>query len=333
MRIWLALLCVAGLAWGAERYFEPGFETVTEFAFQEALGEVVPRSIVLDPVRGAVVSDEAGHRLLSLAWGESQWRVLAGFEGYGDRNGIVATARFALPQGVAIDTAGDLYVADAGNQKIRKMIFDGNVSTVAGSGEKGHQNGPAASARFDGPSSLIGLLGGGIAVADTFNHKIRRIDASGEVSDFAGGEMAFIDGAREAARFAGPADLALDAAGNLYVADTFNHAVRKVSLDGWVQTLAGAGVAGYQDGKKGSFNYPLGLAWHPAGFLLVADSRNHALRVVAADGSVRTAIGAKKPGEKSPLKEPTAVAVDSQGRIFLLDSGNRRLLLVRYVPN
>lgn len=208
------------------------------------------------------------------------------------------------------------------------MIPEGNVSTLAGEGERGDKNGPVKTARFNEPGAVLVLPNGDLLIADTFNHKIRRVSGD-TVADYAGGDMAFLDGMLTQARFAGPSALCRDDLGNVYVADAFNHAIRKITPQGVVSTLAGKGMPGYKDGKDGLLNYPIGVAWHPAGFLLVADARNHALRVVAKDGSLRTAAGG--PAQTlTDLKEPASVAVDKEGRIFVLDGQNRRVVLLRY---
>ena len=330
-------LLSASLAWGNEhRLLATGFEATAALPVQPALGETSLRALALDPVRGIIVSDEAQHRLLVLGWGASDWQVFIGGEGYGDRNGPASGARFSLPQGLAVDSSDNLYVADAGNHKIRKIIFDGNVSALAGDGERGHKNGPAASARFNEPGGLIAWGERGFLVADTFNNAIRRIDSNGQVSDYAGKEMGYIDGPIETARFAGPLALCFDPAGNLYVADTFNHAIRKIAPDGQVSTLVGKGIPGYQDGEAGLLSYPLDVAWHPGGFLLIVDAGNHALRVATPQGRLLTALGGERRGNRlgrgdyAAFDGPVSVAVDRAGRIFLLDGGNRRLVLVAF---
>lgn len=332
----LLVFALTFLAAANERYLESGFELFAALPIQSDLGEVAARALAVDPVRGVVVSDEAGHRLLVLGWGQSAWQVFAGGGGHGDRNGPPESARFSLPQGLTLDAAGFLYAADAGNHKIRKILNDGNVTAFAGSGERGAVNGAGSAARFNEPSAVLALPGGGFLVADTFNHKIRRVAADGTVSDYLGQNMGLSDGSGAQVNFAGPSALCLDTEGNLYVADTLNHAIRKVTPKGEVTTLAGQGVPGYRDGRNALFNYPLGVAWHPAGFLLVADARNHALRVVARDGSVRTALGGLGAGdrigsgERAGLNEPVSVAVDGEGRILVLDGGNRRVALARF---
>lgn len=162
---------------------------------------------------------------------------LAGTAGSsGSADGTGSTARFNFPYSIAIDTAGNVYVADTYNQTIRKITNAGVVTTLAGSaGNAGSTNGTGSAARFNLPEGIAVDTAGNVFVADTFNHTIRKVTSAGIVTTFAGsaGSFGSTDGTGSAARFRFPYDIAVDTAGNVFVADTDNHTIRKITSAGW----------------------------------------------------------------------------------------------------
>ncbi|MDC8759891.1 gluconolaconase [Janthinobacterium fluminis] len=205
------------------------------------------------------------------------------------------------------------------------------VSTLAGDGVVGAQDGPAGQARFADPFGLaIDAAGNAYVAEGGDNNRIRKLGADGVVATLAGGREGYADGVGAAAAFHTPSGVALDAAGNLYVADTGNHAIRKVAPDGTVTTLAGGGGAGFRDGRgrAAQFNGPLGVAVGPDGAVYVADAYNDSIRRVAPDGQVSTVAGNGQPGEgdgaalAAQFDTPCALAVDAAGQIFIADTGN-----------
>ncbi|MDW7602341.1 gluconolaconase, partial [Stenotrophomonas maltophilia] len=164
---------------------------------------------------------------------------LAGDGHPGDRDGASAQARFADPYALLRSADGSVYFTDAGdNNRIRRRLPDGRVETVAGQGE-GRVDGPALQASFNTPSGIAGDAQGNLYVADTGNHAIRRIGTDGQVTTLAGGEQGHADGPATQARFDAPMGVAVDAQGQVYVADTFNDRIRVIGTDGMVRTLAG----------------------------------------------------------------------------------------------
>ncbi|MFZ2651400.1 MAG: hypothetical protein WA210_14960, partial [Burkholderiaceae bacterium] len=206
--------------------------------------------------------------------------------GVGNVEGTGAAARFAFPLGVATDSAGNVYVADLPNHTIRKITPAGAVSTFAGSsGAAGSADGTGAAARFSQPGGVATDSGGNVYVADTTNHTIRKITPAGAVSTLAGsaGLNGSADGTGAAARFTFPSGVATDSAGNVYVADSFNSTIRKITPAGTVSTFAGsAGAFGSADGTGAAarFDGARGVATDSAGNAYVADTANHTIRKI-----------------------------------------------------
>jgi hypothetical protein len=261
---------------------------------------------------------------------------LAGQAGVpGTADGFDLAARFNGPSGVAVDSFGNLYVADAANHLIRKVVAGTReVVTLAGlAGISGSADGVGSAARFNAPSGVAVSPAGIVYVADTYNHTIRVIGAGGIVTTLAGtaGASGATDGTGSGARFLYPYGVAVDAAGVVYVADTFNHLIRRVQSGGVVTTLAGlAGARGLIDGLGAAarFNYPFGLAAEPGGIVHVADSFNHAVRRVDVAGSVSTLAGnggagsADGVGGAAQFQQPSGIAVDGSGYVFVADTYN-----------
>jgi beta-glucanase (GH16 family) len=263
---------------------------------------------------------------------------LAGTSGSADGTGTAA--QFNHPSGVAVDGAGNLYVADTDNDTIRKITPAGVVTTVAGlAGSSGSADGNGTATRFNGPSGIVTDTAGTLYIADTLNHTIRKITSSGDVSTLAGqaGTSGSADGTA-AAQFYGPQGLAIDDTGNLYVADTNNNTIRKViTSTGVVTTVAGlAGSIGSDDGpaSQALFCHPSSVAVDAAGNLYVADTDNHTLRGITPSGAVSTMAGLAGSsgtgggaGGDAGFNFPTGIAVDNTGNVYVADTNNNTIRL------
>ncbi len=211
------------------------------------------------------------------------------------------------------------------------FAWKARLELLAGDGVSGLREGAAMQARFADPYGIAHAADGSVYVADAGdNNRIRRIARDGLVTTVAGSVEGFVDGAGAAAAFNTPSGLAVDGAGNLYVADTGNHAIRKVSPQGIVTTIAGNGSAGFRDGPaaQAQFNGPIGVAVDKDGRVYVADTYNDRIRVVAPDGMVSTLAGGDRPGYQDGLGSlarfdtPTGLAIDAFGRVWVADTRN-----------
>ncbi len=254
----------------------------------------------------------------------------------GSRDGVGSDARFSGPGAIAVGPDGSLWVADSDNQTIRRVDSDRRVTTVAGvAGVSGKSDGPDGEARFNRPIGIAVNRDGVVFIVDSSNSCIRRRTPDGTVDTLAGkpGNSGFADGQGDLARFTLPGGIALDPAGNLLVADTYNHCIRGVSPEGMVSTVAGIpNLPGAVDGPSASarFNAPMSLTVAPDGTVFVSDSGNSTIRRISVDGSVSTIAGlagaagfADGPGETARFNNPAGLALDSHGDLHVADMENR----------
>lgn len=264
------------------------------------------------------------------------WAGSPGVSGHADASGLAN--RFYSPSALAVDIAGNLYVADTLNNVIRKIAPDGVATTIAGSpGVRGSDDGVGSLARFNAPAGVAVDQVGNVYVSDTSNHTIRRISPNGTVITLAGlaGASGSADGIGSMARFSFPYGMVVDSVGNLYVADSFNNTIRHVSSVGIVSTVAGtAGVRGTVDGTGAAarFAFPYGLAIDSLNTVYIADSLNHTIRKMAAGGVVTTIAGvAGSSGAvdgaaaAAKFSQPSGLAVDASGTIYVADTYNNTL--------
>ena len=252
-----------------------------------------------------------------------------------DTDGPGEFARFRSPCSMAIDGPGNLYVADVGNGTVRRITPEGEVRTLAGVAlEFGGRHETDREARFKRPWGLAVDATGNVYVGDTVDHTIRKVLPEGMLIDYAGNpeQPGTSDGPRNSARFDQPEGIAVDSAGNIWVADRLSHTIRKVNPAGEVTTVAGrAGVPGMADGvgSAATFNCPTGLAVDKSGNLYVADSGNNTIRKVNAAGVVSTLAGI--PGSQGTklgalpglLNNPRYIALDaSTGNLLVSQPGS-----------
>lgn len=227
-------------------------------------------------------------------------------------------ARFSDPFAVAIDRGGVIYVADAGDtDRIRRIDPDGHTTTLPGS--------------FDTPSGLAIDAAGDLIVADTGANAIRKISTAGVVTILAGGGAAgFRDGPAGEARFNGPMGVAADAAGNVFVADTYNDRIRRIAPDGRVSTIAGGGAPGFADGQgvASAFDTPCGISLDHTGALLVADTGNDAIRRVGQDGRVSTMARTLPDDRNGPLSAPVGLATTWDGYVYISSFHGGRIVQI-----
>lgn len=237
-----------------------------------------PRGVAVDSSDNVYISENHRIRKITPAGVVSTF---AGGSTAGTTDGNGTSARFNMPTGLSADQAGNVYVADFGNNRIRKITPAGVVSTLAGSTE-GYVNGNGSSAQFDAPFAVVANDDGSILyVADTYNSVIRKITASGDVTTYAGSTYGYADGSASVAKFNNPQGITLDTYGNLYISDTYNSRIRKVTSAGVVSTLAGSSY-GYADGTGASARFygPNGIAVDQFGVVYVADTYNQRIRVI-----------------------------------------------------
>jgi sugar lactone lactonase YvrE len=293
-----------------------------------------------------ISADNAGNLFVADSSGDTIRKItpaglvstLAGFAGsVGSQDGTGTNARFNQPGGLAVDTAGNVYVADTGNATIRKITPAGVVTTLAGSAaSRGNRDGGGSSAWFNSPHGIAVDASGNLYVADAMNATIRKITPDGTVSTLAGaaGVPGDADGVGGAARFNYPSGIATDNR-QIYVTDTYNATIRRITLDGMVTTVAGsAGISGGNDGTGiyALFNQPAGVAVDPAsdaGGFYVADTGNGTIRRVMPGGAVTTLAGVAGiaglgdgAGGNALFNQPHGLMVDRDRNLWVADTGN-----------
>jgi sugar lactone lactonase YvrE len=297
--------------------------------------------LATDPFGNVLVADSGNHLIRKMS-PEGLVTTLAGMAlTAGSIDGTNSTARFFSPQGVAADSAGNVYVADTGNHTIRKISTAGVVTTLAGSpGKSGITDGAGSTARFNAPWGLAVDIAGNIYVTDSGNNTIRKIAPDGMVTTLGGCAACpagSADGTGSAARFSNPNGIGVDGNGNVYVADEYNNTIRKISPGGVVTTLAGQIPPDYSGnpdgtGPKALFSYPNAVAADSVGNIYVADGDNNTIRRITPNGTVTTLAGlagqsgsTDGAGITARFDEPGGIAVDNQGIIYVTDTGNQTI--------
>ena len=299
-----------------------------------------PRGIAVDAAGNLYVADEMNSRIRKVTPKGEVSTLAGGKAGFTDGEG--SAAQFRRPFGIAIDVAGNLYVADTGNYSIRKVTPKGEVGTFAG-GNPGFADGQGSVAQFADPRSITIDAAGNLYVAgNKWDDRIRKITPKGEVSTLTSSDkLSFVDerqGSDTRSDYIPPppSGIAIDAAGNLYVADTGNNRIRKVTPKGEVSTLAG-GEYGFADGQGSAarFDEPHGIAIDTAGNLYVADYRNHRIRKITPKGKVSTIAGGNKlgsadgQGSAAQFRNPSGIVIDAAGNLYVTDNNRIRKIEFR----
>ena len=269
-----------------------------------------------------------------------------GEQGFGGDGGPAVQAQLASPTGVAVDGSGNLYIADSGNERIRKVDPTGRITTVAGTGERGAggDGGPATQAQFAFPADVAVDGSDNLYIADRDTHRIRKVDPTGRITTIAGtGEYGGDGdgGPAVQAQLDSPTDVAVDGSGNLYIADKGTSRIRKVDSRGTITTVAGTRRrGGGGDGGpavQAQLTFPNGVAVDGSGNLYIADSGNDRIRKVDPTGTITTVAGIGEdvsdsgysgdggPAVEAQLAGPVGVAVDGSGNLYIADRGNRRI--------
>jgi uncharacterized protein (TIGR03437 family) len=300
-----------------------------------------PFGVAVDSAGNLYISDSGNNVVRKVA--NSVITTVAGnptnpTSGYSGNGGPPTTAQLDAPYGVAVDSAGNLYIADSSNNVVRE-VANGVINTVAGNGTLGYtgDHGAATSAELDTPDGVAVDSTGNLYIADFTNSVIRKV-SNGVITTFAGNNTYAYGGDGNSATNAElfqPVGVAVDSAGNVYIADTYNSRIRKVS-NGIITTVAGDGTSGYNgDGNPPTafeLNGPTGVAVDSAGNIYIADTGNNRIRKVS-NGAITTIAGGNTPGyagDGSPaaialLNSPIGVAVDSAGNVYVTDFGNNRV--------
>ncbi|GHG60019.1 NHL repeat-containing protein [Streptomyces griseocarneus] len=302
-----------------------------------------PNGVAVDRSGNLYIADTGNHRVRKVTPAGIITTVAGtGQAGFVSDGGPAVATRLYHPTGVAVDGAGNLYIADRHNHRIRKVTTNGIITTVAGNGQAGFvsDGGPAVATKLHYPWAVAVDADGGLLISDTNNHRIRKVTPEGNILTVAGnGQAGFVSdgGPAIATKLYHPFDVVADGEGGFVFADRYNHRVRKVSAAGVITTVAGTGTAGYvADGGPAvgeRLNYPIGVALDAAGNLYIGDNHNHRVRRVNPDGIITTIAGTGTagyiadggPAVGTSLYYPNGLAVAPSGSLYIADGSNHRI--------
>ena len=330
----------------SSKYSDGFIETIAgtgSAAFQDGIGTFAsfnnPQGICIDSAGNIYVADTGNHRIRKI-YPNGQVSNYAGTGTVGSNNGFRTNAQFNTPFDVACDASGNVYVADSGNYKIRKIYINGYVSNFCGSGISGFLDGSPTTAQFKSPNGLVVATNGIVYVSDYNDQRIRKIMPNGYVSNFAGtGSAGFNDGTLGSAQFNNPQGLAFDVSGNIYVADQGNYRIRKITKDGQAFSIAGNGTSGTNNtlGAMSRFTSPVGVAVDNFGNVYVADGST--IRKLSKNGTdyyVSTLLGTIAVGfldgnvSTAAVNTPNDLVIDSAGNLIIADTVNNRIRKITF---
>ncbi len=305
-----------------------------------------PNGIAVEANGTTYVADTNNHTIRKITFFGVVTTIAGAATSPGFVNGSGGAARFNLPRGLAVDGAGNVYVADTSNSAIRKITPAGVVTTLAG-GTAGSADGVGAAARFISPNSVAVDKNFNVFVADTGNQSIRKIAPDGTVTTLAGplaNIFGNVDATGAAARFSSPRGVAVDGNGNVYVADRDNNSIRKITPAGTVTTLAGFsnGITAAIDGTGSAarFNQPYALTVDASGNVYVADSANKLIRKVSPAGVVTTLAGTALAvggsdgiGNAATFRDPQGIASDARGNLYIADTNGHMVRMSVFAPD
>ncbi len=310
---------------------------------------VSPKGVAVDGSGNLYIADTGNNRIRRVDHSTGYISTVAGTgpRGFSGDDGLAVSAQLDTPNGVAVDSSGNLYIADTYNHRIRRVDHvTEKISTVAGTGTPGFSgdNGPAASAELNRPLGVAVDGSGNLYIADAVNNRIRKVDTTGNISTIAGdGTQGFSgdNGPAAGACLSFPSGVTVDANGSLYIADTFNNCIRRVDhITKNISTMAGDGTQGFSgdNGPAASakLNRPLGVAADGSSNLYIADTVNNRIRKVDATGNISTVAGDgtkgfsgdNGPAANAQLDYPDGVAVDGSGSLYIAESNNVRVRMV-----
>jgi sugar lactone lactonase YvrE len=323
-----------------------------QLAVQAQLG--LPSSLVFDMQGNLYIADTYNDRIRKVNASDGKILTVAGGagNGYAGDGGPATAARMNCPTGVAVDAQGNIYIADRDNNRVRRVaVADGMITTFAGTGTGGYSgdNGDAKSAQLNKPTNVVLDAQGNVYIADSLNHRIRKVATDGKITTVAGlgtNGSAGDNGPATAAQLNSPIGLAIDGQGNLFIADTNNHKLRRVNAEnGVITTLAGTGTRGSNgdggDARNAQLGAPEGVWVDPQNNVIIADTFNDRVRrISASDGRISTIAGNGLTGytgdgtsaTSTRMFCPTSVITDLAGRLYIADRENHRVRVVQAVP-
>ena len=323
----------AGAGFGILACIAPAGNPVTTISTGN-LATANPQGLAVDLAGNLVVADTFNNRMIRITPAGNA-TVIAGLSsppgaGYSGDGGLATNAQLNTPMGVAVDSSGNIFIADSNNGRIRKIATNGIITTVAGNGTAGFagDGGPATGAQLNRPTGVAVDAAGNLYIVDGNNSRIRVVNTGGVISTIAGtGVNGFSGdgGPATAAQLFLPSSIAIDAAGNLFITD--GGRVRKIAPDGIINSMAGGGCCNnLGDGgpaTAATLNNPSSVALDPSGNIYIADTNNNRVRVVNGAGIINTVVGTGVAGAgPNQVAFPRAVAVDPRGTLYIADSPN-----------